>query len=191
MDYTILRSGVFGRITVFFVYDSSRTPVAVQTGVGHSRRKFRTMNRTILTSGLVTGAIVTSLALLQVRVMTVPLVQEIFLLIVAVVAIGIGIWLGRTYYERVEARQTAATVSAIQASRTAEMSLLTERELEVLRHVVNGKTNREIAESLFVSENTIKSHLASVYSKLGVRRRTEAAMVAVSAGLLEIDAKTA
>lgn len=191
MDYTILRSGVFGRISVFFVYDSSRTPVAVQTGVGHSRRKFRTMNRTILTSGLVTGAIVTSLALLQVRVMTVPLVQEIFLLIVAVVAIGIGIWLGRTYYERVEARQTAATVSAIQASRTAEMSLLTERELEVLRHVVNGKTNREIAESLFVSENTIKSHLASVYSKLGVRRRTEAAMVAVSAGLLEIDAKTA
>lgn len=149
------------------------------------------MNRTILTSGLVTGAIVTSLALLQVRVMTVPLVQEIFLLIVAVVAIGIGIWLGRTYYERVEARQTAATVSAIQASRTAEMSLLTERELEVLRHVVNGKTNREIAESLFVSENTIKSHLASVYSKLGVRRRTEAAMVAVSAGLLEIDARTA
>lgn len=123
--------------------------------------------------------------------MTVPLVHELFLLIVAAVAIGLGIWLGRTYYERVEARHTAATVSAIQASRAAEMSPLTERELEVLRLVANGKTNREIAESLFVSENTIKSHLASVYSKLGVRRRTEAVMVAVSAGLIEIDAQTA
>lgn len=61
---------------------------------------------------------------------------------------------------------------------------LSERELAVLREVANGKLNKEIAEQLSISEGTIKSHLNSIMSKLGVKSRTEAALSAIERGLL-------
>ncbi len=54
---------------------------------------------------------------------------------------------------------------------------LTRRELEVLACLSSGKTNREIAQALFIATGTVKNHLRSIYSKLGVSNRTEAAMV--------------
>jgi LuxR family maltose regulon positive regulatory protein len=51
---------------------------------------------------------------------------------------------------------------------------LSERELEVLRLIVAGFTNREIAEQLIVSLGTIKTHINHIYQKLGVRNRTQA-----------------
>jgi DNA-binding NarL/FixJ family response regulator len=62
---------------------------------------------------------------------------------------------------------------------------LTERELQVLRLVVAGDTNREIATKLAVSEQGIKNRLYGIYKKLGVTNRTGAAMVAVREGLVE------
>ena len=60
-----------------------------------------------------------------------------------------------------------------------ELSGLSRRELEVADHVVAGKTNREIAATLFLSEKTVETHLAHIYSKLGVKSRaTLAAIVA-------------
>jgi DNA-binding NarL/FixJ family response regulator len=56
---------------------------------------------------------------------------------------------------------------------------LTLRELEVLAYLPSGKTNREIAEALFISESTVKAHLTSLYAKLGVSNRTKAALVAL------------
>src|SRR5690606_35145819 len=58
--------------------------------------------------------------------------------------------------------------------RNPERELLSERELAVLRHVASGLTNREIAESLFVSEATVKTHLIHIFSKLGVNDRAAA-----------------
>jgi DNA-binding NarL/FixJ family response regulator len=55
-----------------------------------------------------------------------------------------------------------------------ERPLLTRRELEILRLVAEGRTNREVAELLWVSDQTVKFHLANVYRKLGVNTRTEA-----------------
>jgi LuxR family maltose regulon positive regulatory protein len=51
---------------------------------------------------------------------------------------------------------------------------LSERELQVLRLIAEGRTNREIADLLIVSLNTVKKHSSSIYSKLGVHNRTEA-----------------
>jgi LuxR family maltose regulon positive regulatory protein len=62
---------------------------------------------------------------------------------------------------------------------------LTDRELEVLEELAKGLTNREIAERLMVSLNTIKTHTKSIYAKLEVRNRTEAVMRAQDLGLLE------
>lgn len=64
-------------------------------------------------------------------------------------------------------------------------SVLTEREVEVLRQVATGKRNRRIAEELFISEKTVKNHLSNILMKLHVNDRTEAAMLAARGGLLE------
>ncbi len=61
---------------------------------------------------------------------------------------------------------------------------LTEREIEVLEYVVQGKTNKEIAQILMVTYHTIKAHVASIIRKIGVKNRLEAALVAVSKGLV-------
>jgi len=62
--------------------------------------------------------------------------------------------------------------------------LLTERELEVLRLVAVGKSNREIAERLFLSPKTAGHHVSSILAKLGVPTRAEAADAALQLGLL-------
>jgi two-component system NarL family response regulator len=63
---------------------------------------------------------------------------------------------------------------------------LTERELEVLRLVAQGKSNREIAGDLYISENTVKNHVRNILEKLHLHTRMEAVMYAVREKLLEI-----
>lgn len=60
---------------------------------------------------------------------------------------------------------------------------LTQRESDILSLLSEGKSNRQIASSLFLSEKTVKAHLAAVFRKLGVVNRTQAAMAAVGMGL--------
>lgn len=76
----------------------------------------------------------------------------------------------------------------ISTQRTADNALfaeLTEREIEVLKEVATGKRNREIAETLFISEKTVKNHISNILSKLNANDRTEAAMMAARHGLTE------
>ena len=61
---------------------------------------------------------------------------------------------------------------------------LTNREVEVLRLVAEGYTNREVADSLVIGAATVKRHLDNVFVKLGVSSRTAAAAVAIRSGLL-------
>jgi DNA-binding NarL/FixJ family response regulator len=61
---------------------------------------------------------------------------------------------------------------------------LTERELEVLRHLAHGLSNREIADTLFITEGTVKNHVSNLLSKLEVRDRTQAVLKGQSLGLL-------
>jgi DNA-binding NarL/FixJ family response regulator len=60
---------------------------------------------------------------------------------------------------------------------------LTEREIEVLRLVVEGASNREIADKLVITEGTVKSHISNILIRLDVRDRTQAAVIAVKHGL--------
>jgi DNA-binding NarL/FixJ family response regulator len=61
---------------------------------------------------------------------------------------------------------------------------LTGREIEVLRLIAKGATNREIAEHLVITEGTVKNHISSILSRLGLRDRTQAALYAREVGLL-------
>ena len=67
----------------------------------------------------------------------------------------------------------------------ASASSLTQREHEVLELVARGKSNAEIAEDLFLSENTVKTHVAHVLEKLCLRDRVQAVIYAYETGVVE------
>jgi predicted ATPase/DNA-binding CsgD family transcriptional regulator len=69
------------------------------------------------------------------------------------------------------------------ADRSASVDKLSRREVEVLRLVAQGRTNREIAEALFLSENTVARHLTNIFTKLGVKNRAGATAYALRSGL--------
>jgi two-component system, NarL family, response regulator len=81
-------------------------------------------------------------------------------------------------------------VSPRAAARLAERTMagpaLSPREIEVLALIAEGKSNKEIASLLFISEGTVKTHVLSIHEKLGVRDRTEAAVVAIKRGILKV-----
>ena len=73
---------------------------------------------------------------------------------------------------------------ATRPSGAAHSAELTNREIEVLRLIATGATNREIAERLVISEGTVKNHISNMFSRLGLRDRTQAVMYARERGLL-------
>jgi len=85
-----------------------------------------------------------------------------------------GLWIGPELVQRL----VAATRNLLDRSPNAplpqtDLSVLSERELQVARAVADGKSNREVAEQLFISERTVKAHLGAAFEKLGVRDRVQ------------------
>jgi DNA-binding NarL/FixJ family response regulator len=79
---------------------------------------------------------------------------------------------------------SGAVANRLQHRQEEPESALSPRELDVLQLVASGRSNREIGTALFLSEATVKSHLAHIYGKLGVRSRTSAVAAAREAGML-------
>ena len=87
----------------------------------------------------------------------------------------------RPLMQRVAARQ--ATVESQPPVAPAYPDGLTQREVEVLRLVASGKSNREIAEELVIAEGTARRHVNNIYDKIGARNRAEATSYALKEGL--------
>lgn len=81
-------------------------------------------------------------------------------------------------------RFAARLPSAYEESTPARLDRLTERELEVLRLIAKGMSNAEIAAKLVVSETTVKTHVGNVLTKLGLRDRVQAVVLAYETGLI-------
>ena len=93
---------------------------------------------------------------------------DIYLFLVAAAFLVLGIVLGVRVF-------AARTPVAFDGNPKAQAALrLSERELEVLHELAAGRSNKEIAAHLHVSPNTVKTHIARLFEKLGARRRTEA-----------------
>jgi DNA-binding CsgD family transcriptional regulator len=98
---------------------------------------------------------------------------------------GLELEAARNVFERLEAAPDLAHVETLGRSGSSrEAHGLTERELEVLRLVAAGKSNREIASELVISEHTVARHLQNIFAKLGVSSRTAASSFALARQLL-------
>ena len=113
---------------------------------------------------------------------------EIYIGAIALIFTGLGIWLAvklmrpKTIVLEKEIR-VPATDFTLNEKALAELGI-SRRELEVLELMAKGLSNQEIAEKLFVSLNTIKTHSSSLFEKLEVKRRTQATEKAKKAGLI-------
>jgi DNA-binding NarL/FixJ family response regulator len=89
---------------------------------------------------------------------------------------------GESFLQPSVAKKVVAEFARLSARprglRKTELELLSDRELEVLRLVTTGASNKEIADKLFIAEGTVKNHVTSILGKLGVRDRTQAALKA-------------
>lgn len=128
------------------------------------KSKTRALIKQVLAYGGLAAVLLISLQLLRNSYLLYDLSLELYLLMAGVPLLIVGIVLGR----RLDSRRYLARLEQ------APESELTPKELEVLGAVADGLSNQEVADRLYVSLSTIKTHLQSIYSKLDVQRRTQA-----------------
>jgi ATP/maltotriose-dependent transcriptional regulator MalT len=152
------------------------------------------MKRQVLIFGLAGGVLVTLLKLSEYQFLVIRHSFEIYGALIAAAFATLGIWLGvrLTAPRRISmAPEPATPTLSITAStpfvpdqRRRDALGITPRELEILALVAEGLSNREIADKLHVSENTVKTHCSRAFDKLGARRRTQAVQLGKELGLL-------
>ena len=151
------------------------------------------MKRHALIFGLVGGLLIVVLQYTEYRFVVIEHSIELYGALVAVLFAAFGIWLGLRITGRRETivvkevlvPAEAAALEPFVPNTGQQQSLgITARELEILTLVGRGFSNREIAAQLFISENTVKTHCARAFDKLGAARRTQAVQRGKELGLL-------
>jgi two-component system, NarL family, response regulator LiaR len=145
------------------------------------------VKREILLYGLCGGLLIAALKFAEYRFLVLEHSVEIYGGIVAVTFAVVGIRLGQTLTRRDIVVATERVPSdgpfVRNGACVAELGI-TPRELEILEQIASGKSTKEIAAALFVSENTVKTHTSRVFDKLGVTRRTQAVQAGRANGLI-------
>ena len=157
--------------------------------------------RDILLYGVAGGLLIAVLKLTEYRFLVVEHSVEIYGALVAALFAGLGIWLGQTLTRKKPAEiiKEVPAQAPVQPpfqppvqhtdpfvadeTRVSQFGI-TPREMEILRLIATGLSNREIAGRLFVSENTVKTHSSRLFDKLGAKRRTQAVQIGKTARLI-------
>jgi DNA-binding CsgD family transcriptional regulator len=147
------------------------------------------MKRHVLIYGLVGGVLIAGLQWMQYRLVVLEHSVEIYAALIAATFAALGIWLGLKLtkpHPKIAATENPVIPGTpfVVNDQKREHLGITPRELDILELIARGMSNREIAEKLFVSENTVKTHSSRVFSKLGARRRTQAVQLGKEFGLL-------
>lgn len=126
------------------------------------------MLKTTLIYGLTLAAIAFGLQWLQYQHNVRLFATEIYIVLIAILFTVLGLWVGNRLTSKTETPLFEKNARAIESLRVSR------REYQVLELIAAGHTNQEIANKLFVSVNTIKTHIGHLYDKLDVSRRTQA-----------------
>jgi DNA-binding NarL/FixJ family response regulator len=135
--------------------------------------------KTVLFYGVALAAGAVALQWLEYQIWARTHASTVYVALIAAAFLGLGIWVGRRLFH------SEPRASEFTPNERAQASLgITEREREVLQLLANGRSNKEIAAQLGLSPNTVKTHVASLFEKLRVARRTEAILLARELGLV-------
>jgi NarL family two-component system response regulator LiaR len=147
------------------------------------------MKRQVLIYGLIGGLLITVLKWTEYRFLVIEHSIEIYGGLIAATFAVLGIWLGLKLTgtrERIVVKEVPVPVGEpfVPDERKREGLGITPREMEILGLIATGLSNREIADRLFVSENTVKTHSSRLFDKLGAKRRTQAVQIGKTARLI-------
>ena len=149
------------------------------------------MKKHLLIYGVCGGLLIVLLKLVEYRFLVIERSIEIYGGLIALFFASVGIWLGLKLTKNKE----TVVVKEVPVEIPIEVPVparepfvfnqthlqqlgITARELEILQLIAGGLSNREIAERLFVSENTVKTHSSRLFDKLSAKRRTQAVQIA-------------
>ena len=144
----------------------------------------------ILAYGASAGLLIAVLKFIDYRFLVIEHSIEIYGALIAALFAAVGIWLGLTLtkekivVQHVEVPVPVPAGPFVFNQAKADELTLTPREVEVLGLMADGLSNKQMAERLFVSENTIKTHCSRVFDKLGAGRRTQAVQIGKQHGLI-------
>jgi len=136
------------------------------------------MWRTVLIYGALLAAGAFGLQWLQYHLLVRAHPAEIYYALFALACMALGAWVAMRLWRRPAAPPAELDPQASQRLR------ISDRELEVLELLAAGRSNKEIAQRLEVSPNTVKTHVARLFEKLGARRRTQAILRARELGMI-------
>ncbi len=153
------------------------------------------MKRQVLIYGFIGGLLITLLKWSEYRFLVIDHSFEIYGGLIAATFAVLGIWLGLKWTgtrEKIIVKEIyipkeihiPMEVPFVPNGKKRDDLGLTPREFEILELIAQGLSNREMAEKLNVSENTVKTHLSRVFDKLGAKRRTQAVQFGKEFGLL-------
>jgi DNA-binding CsgD family transcriptional regulator len=140
------------------------------------------MKREILLYGFIGGLLITVLKWSEYRFLVLEHSGEIYGALIAAIFAVLGIWLGMRFRRGQRDVPVVPPPAPVEAKRP-DLGM-TRRELEILELIAQGMSNQEIADKLFVSPNTVKTHASRVFEKLGAKRRTQAVQLGKEFGLL-------
>ncbi len=147
------------------------------------------MKRHVLIYGLIGGLLITLLKWTEYRFLVIEHSIEIYGGLIAATFAVLGIWLGLKLTgtrEKIVVKEVPVPAGEpfVPDERKREGLGITPREMEILGLIATGLSNREIADQLFVSENTVKTHSSRLFDKLGAKRRTQAVQIGKTARLI-------
>jgi len=143
--------------------------------------------------GLAGGLLIAALRMIEYRFLVIDHSVEIYGGLIALMFSVVGVWLGLTITRKEVIKEEVIVVKEVPAMAGAPFTVneerlrelaVTPRELEILQLIARGLSTKEMAATLFVSENTVKTHAARLFDKLGVNRRIKAVEAGRAFGLI-------
>lgn len=138
------------------------------------------MKKVAFRFGLLAVAVIMLIQLSKYSYLSYGLKQDLVIGVLALIFVGLGIYLSKLFQK--PERSLVATGKINQGN--IKKLGISHREYEVLEQLARGKSNQEIADQLFISESTVKTHVSNLLVKLNAKRRTQAIKIAKEMNIL-------